>query len=552
MHRSLKKLRPKANKLFSFSAHWKRSNKELNIELGQQILALLQQETFPKAIQLFFTLPEFKTLLKNLCQGSMWKSAYVFTDEDHHPPQEIQKIQALTLAFQKLCSISYFPNYPIHTLSKAQLLVETIHQYLLVIYSLQKLPYKTSKKIQKDLFSSIHLFIKELLTLSKDKEAFKNVDFSSHLKDLKKSITSFVTPEGLKPIHEIIASLSLCCSTPPLGKLRKILNQMHSEVELSFDSIAKNAPFSPSYRIKKSIHEMLLKCPSSDRLLSELESLFDQCSYKIIETKQKSHSENTFEATLSLHILERSLEKIALEPSIPEYFCRYYHFFYLKVQPPLGKIESFNSQISYFLSGFFQTQISYLLELLNNPPIEAFLPIDLSLFSPLIKKVISFLHTYAKIKPELLQEDIRLSFTNPTIKSLPFNEAKNYVLNTLALFFPETDEKILMELERLSRTILTDLLKIYKSMDPKSFPATLLKEKIKGLYLIDLPSFHLGWFLFGEIVSILYILTSLQHVDPSKTIENFLLETYHHPIFSVLLNAKSSTLPDVLIKLQTI
>jgi hypothetical protein len=89
-------------------------------------------------------------------------------------------------------------------------------------------------------------------------------------------------------------------------------------------------------------------------------------------------------------------------------------------------------------------------------------------------------------------------------------------------------------------------------MDPKSFAATLLKEKIKGLYLIDLPSFHLGWFLFGEIVSVLYILTSLQHVDSSKTIENFLIETYHYPIFSVLLNAKSSTLPDVLIKLQTI
>jgi hypothetical protein len=552
MHRSLKKLRPKANKLFSFSAHWKRSNKELNIELGQQILALSQQETFPKAIQLFFTLPEFKSLLKNLSHGSMWKSAYVFTDEDHHPPQEIQKIQTLTSAFQKLCSISYFPNYPIHTLAKAQLLVETIHQYLLVIYSLQKLPYPASKKIQKDLFSSIHMFIKELLTLSKEKDVFKNFDFSSHLKLLKKSIFSSVTAESLKPIHEIIASLSLCCLTPPLGKLRKILNQMHGEIELSFDSIAKNAPFSPSYRIKKTIHEILLKSPSSEALLSELESLFHQCSYKIIETKQKSHSENLFEATLSLHILQKSLEKIALDPSIPEHFFRYYHFFYLKVQPPLGKLESFNSQIGYFLSGFFQTQISYLLELINNPPIDAFVPIDLSLFNPLIKKIISFLHTYAKIKPELLQEDIRLSFTHPTIKNLPLNEAKNYIQKSLSLFFPESDENILILLEKLSRTLLTDLLKIYKSMDPKSFAATLLKEKIKGLYLIDLPSFHLGWFLFGEIVSVLYILTSLQHVDSSKTIENFLIETYHYPIFSVLLNAKSSTLPDVLIKLQTI
>ena len=65
MQRSVKKLRPKANKLFSFSANWKRSNRDLNIELGEQLLALSENESFPKAIELFFTLKPFKTILHN-------------------------------------------------------------------------------------------------------------------------------------------------------------------------------------------------------------------------------------------------------------------------------------------------------------------------------------------------------------------------------------------------------------------------------------------------------------------------------------------------------
>lgn len=545
MQRSVKKLRPKANKLFSFSANWKRSNRDLNIQLGEQLLALSKNEPFPKAIELFFTLKPFKTILQNLSTGSMWKNVYVFTDEDHHPPQEIQKIQTITSAFQKICSISHYPNYPDDPIAKAKLLMEHIHDYLFVLYKLKSLQCRVSKKIKKEILSSIHHFIKEF-------KKIKNLKFTEELKALKAITASSITLLDMFSAHSILSSLNLCCNSTPQSQIHKILNQMHSEIELTFDSISKNAPFFLPYAIKKALHEQMKTCTSSSNLYTALDLMFNDCKYEIIEAKQKSHSENVFEAVIPLHILRQSLEKISHEKSIPKQFIHYYDLYYAQIKAPLSKIEEFNSQIGYFLCGFYETQSSYLLELLNNPLAQNTPTIDLAKIDPLLDQMILFLKVYAQIKPELLQEDLKHTFTNPVIKDLSLKDAKAYITNTLSFILPEKKEDTFVLLEKESRKILTRLLAIYKSMDAKSFAATLLKEKIKGLYLMDIPSFNLGWYLFGEIVSILYILSSLENNEPTKKIEHFLINVYQHPIFSVLLNTKSSRLPEILIKLQMI
>ena len=545
MQRSVKKLRPKANKLFSFSANWKRSNKELNIQLGEQLLTLSEKESFPKAIELFFKIKSFKEILENLSNGSMWKNVYIFTDEDHHPPKEIQKVQTITSAFQKICSISHYPNYPHDPIAKAKLLMENIHDYLFVLYKLKTLECRISKKIKKEILTNIHHFIKEF-------KKIKNLEYKEELKALKAITANSITLLDMSSAHRIIASLHLCSSATAHSKAHKILNQMNSEIELAFDSISKNAPFILPYAIKKTLHEQMKISTSSSSLYSALLLVFNDCKYEIIKTKQKSHSENVFEALIPLHILEQSLEKISHEKSLPKQFTKYYQSYYTKVKSPLSQIESFNSQIGYFLCGFYQTQSSYLLELLNNPSPKSTPVIDLTKADALLEKIILFLQIYAQIKPEILQEDITHTFTNATIKDLSLKDAKSYITNTLSFILPEKKEDTFVLLEKQSRKILTSLLAIYKSMDPKSFAATLLKEKIKGIYLMDIPSFNLGWYLFGEIVSILYILSSLQNNEPTKQIETFLINVYQHPIFSVLLNKKSSSLPQVLIKLQMI
>ncbi len=552
MQRSVKKLRPKANRLFSFSANWKRSNKELNILLAEQLIALSENEIFPKPIELFFKIKSFKALLHNLSNGSMWKSVYVFTDQDHHPPKEIQKIQAITSAFQKLSSISHYPNYPNHPISKAKLLIEHIHDYLFVVYKLQSLECKESKAIAKHLLSTVGLFIKAFKQTVKDKKTFKNLEYKQQLCTLKAITTKSISLDLLSSAHHIMSSLQLQSSSQSVYKVHKILNQMHTELEITFDSISKNAPFFLPYSIKKTLHEQLNQSSSSLELYQNLITMFNHCKYEMIETKQKSHSENVFEATIPLHVLEQSLQTISSDDSLPKQFTLYYNLHYTKVKSPLMKIEKCNSQIGYFLSGFYETQVSYLLELLNNPTTQETHPVDLTNLDSLLEQIINFLHTYAKIKPELLQTDIKQAFTNPAIKDLSINDAKSYVTFTLSLILPEKEEKTFISLEKDSRKILTELLAIYKSMNQKSFHATLLKEKIKGLYLMDVPSFHLGWYLFGEIISILYILSSLQNDQPTKKIESFLINLYQHPIFSILLNTKSSSLPEILIKMQMI
>ncbi|MCH9620828.1 MAG: hypothetical protein S4CHLAM20_02320 [Chlamydiia bacterium] len=551
MQRSLKKLRPKANKLLSFSANWKRSNRDLNILLGEQLITLYEKETFPAAVELFFEIPAFRRILKNLSNGSLWKDVYVFGEEDHHPPKEIQKVQNIASAFQKICSISHYPNYPENSLAKAKLLTNNIYEYLFIIYKLKSVRGKVSEKIKKQLIVSVKGFIKELKKeLRSDKELFAPLTKHESVKRLKSINFAKITKKDLVTPQEILSFLHICSVKKENSSsiCHKILNQMHKEIELVFDSIVKNAPFFLPYTLRRLIYENMEEAKDSDELHSSLVALFNDGRYEIIETKQSSHIENVFDACINLHILEKSLDLIATRSDLPEQFKVYYSSQYIHIKDALSMIEDFNSQVGYFLSGFFETQISFLLELLNNPPIDK-IEVDLSSIE---HKVIAFLETYAKVKPELLQKDIKQAFINDAIKDLELEEAKNYIKNTFSFILPQKNEDTFISLEKQTRKILTSLLKIYKGMDPKSFPALLLKEKIKSLYLIDVPSFSLGWYLFGEIISTLFILESYQKLDTNKTIEEFLLDVYQYPIFSVLLNTKHSNLPKIFIKLQMI
>lgn len=549
MQSSVKKLRPKANKLLSYSANWKRANRDLNIELGKQINALYEKENFPKAIALFFEMPTFKKVLNNLSGGSLWKDVYVFTDEDHHPPEEIQKVQNITLAFQKLCSISHYPNYPDDPISRAKLITEDLEDYFFILIKLKSFKGKAAEKVKTHLIEKIKDFLTLLKkTFKKNKSLFSPIQIQEYIDELQ--VLKNVTNKHLEITHNLLTLLHLCSKSEGgnVNICRKILNQMHSEIEFVFDAIAKNAPFFLPYALKKSIHELLTTAETPEQLHSFLENLFTTGKYEIIETKQESHLQNVKEACYNLHILEKSLDLLIAKGDLCKPFTHYYTNYYLSIKAPLSEIELFNSQAGYFLAGFYETQITYLLELLNNPPSDTFAPDTVKIS----KDIISFLETYVKVKPEFLQIDITKAFTNPHIKELSLEEATAYIKHTLLFFLPEKSEEVFPCLEKQSKAILTPLLSIYKKMDPKSFPAILLKEKIKGLYLLDIPSFQLGFHLFGEIISTLFVLASFSGENVIHIIEPFLCDVYKYPIFSILLNTKRSNLPKILIKLQLI
>ncbi|MCH9616920.1 MAG: hypothetical protein SP4CHLAM5_03700 [Chlamydiia bacterium] len=551
MLRSLKKIRPKANKLLSFSANWKRSNRDLNTLLGEQIHALIEKETFPQAVELFFHIPMFKTVLKNLKAGSLWKNVYVFTDEDHHPPKEIQDVQDIAAAFQKVCSIAHYPNYPEDSLAKAKLLTAHIHDYLFLIFKLKRFKGKAAEKVKVHLLSRVRDFVRDLKKeLKKDSILFQSLHKIPSLSAIAKISSKTISLEDIELTHGILARLNTLSTDENTGisTCHKILNQMHKQIELVFDAISKNAPFYLPFSIRKVVFAKMKEVKTTKALYNSLETLFNDSRYEIIETKQASHLQNVKEACTPLHILSKSLDEIGASPDLPEGFKAYYKNYYTPLKLVLDSIEEYNSQIGYFLAGFYETQVSYLLELLSNPPTRME-PADTAIIE---QKLITFLETYARVKPELLQIDIKQAFTNEYIKELLLDDAKAYITNTFSYILPERNEDIFILLEKNSKEILTLLLKIYKTMDPSCFTAHLLKEKIKGLYLIDVPSFQLGWYLFGEIVSILYILSAAGKKDALKIIESFLIDIYQYPIFTVLLNAKRASLPKIFIKLQMI
>jgi hypothetical protein len=259
--------------------------------------------------------------------------------------------------------------------------------------------------------------------------------------------------------------------------------------------------------------------------------VFENPKFQIIETKQKSHKQNVEEICIHLQILEKSLDLIYTKKNLPETFKSYYEQSYFPIKDLLSNIHLQNSQIGYFLCGFFETQISYLLELLNNP-LEKDTTVN---FGSLKEDITNFLEKYAKLKPELYHQDIKKIICFEHIKTLPLPFAKSFIDDTFSLLIPLSGEKMIPTLEKESRKILLKLLTIYKKMDPSSFMAFLLKEKIKNLYLIDIPSLSLGWYIFGEISSCLYILHKKQNKESKSTLESFQENLYQYPIFSILL-----------------
>ena len=542
MLRSVKKLRPKANKLLGYSLNWKRTNKSSNVELGDQIYTLMAKEVFPQAIELFFKIPQFKNLLKNLRKGSLWKTVYLFTDEDHHPPEEIQKIQDLASAFQKVCSLSHYPNYPKNPLTHAKLLSSDIHDSLLLLLKLERFQNKAATSLKKHLFSRAENFFLDLTSLMRD---HPKLFLEYHLHHLPKGRVSI---EDIEKIHEVQTFLH----TLSHGKknhrhlCHKVLNQMQGQIETVFDSIAKHAPFYLPFAISKVVHAKMEGIQTTKALYLSMQRLFEESRYEIIETKQMTHHQNLKETCAPLHILSKSLASLAKNNELPKAFRIYYHKYFCPLLPAFSNIEHFNSQIGYLLAGMYQTQVSYLLELLSSKPKKMPLPST----KTLQQEVILFLEKYAKVKPELLQVDIKNALTNPHLKELSLEEAKAYIKHTFSYLLPQKKEDTFLELEKESKKILTLLLALYKQLDQDSYLACLLKEKIKSLYLVDVPSFSLTWFLFGEILSILYILESEARKDPTQLIEKFLIELYKYPIFNVLLNKKHTPLPAIFIKLQ--
>ena len=108
----------------------------------------------------------------------------------------------------------------------------------------------------------------------------------------------------------------------------------------------------------------------------------------------------------------------------------------------------------------------------------------------------------------------------------------------MELILQKRNQDVFISLEKEGRKILIDLLAIYKKMSPSSFLSTLLKEKIKNFYLLDIPSFPLGWSIFGEISSILFIISSCSNDIHRKPLEKFLEQIQEYPIFLILLKDK--------------
>ena len=152
--------------------------------------------------------------------------------------------------------------------------------------------------------------------------------------------------------------------------------------------------------------------------------MWNHWNNKIIETKQQSCHENISTACINLHVLEKSLLHISKNKSLKKNFYSYFKNFYCPTKHLLQKINNYNSQIAYLLCGFFHTQISYLLELLNNDE-EPLTSVNLSSIE---EKIIVFLETYAKIKPEIRQIDIKKSLLDKKILSMSFDEAKIYTI----------------------------------------------------------------------------------------------------------------------------
>ncbi len=562
MKNSIPDLKPKANKLLDFVRNWQLAKPEVNIELGAAIETLIgkSHDFFPLPIQTFFDLPQFKEILVNMREGKFYKKPEKESEEiEFHPPLEIQNIQLLVEAFCQLLHLDYNKTPIKDPIVQAKILGENILSYLSCIDLFSPYTGSSVETILSYLFQSIQGFSLQLKTLILShpelfSENLIEIVDQKIFKDLLLLDRDSYQHHLVEDWYPILIELNL---DPKLGsgikKLKsiaianghKLVNQIQSILGEKRQFYQRNLPLYRPFDVKKQVLEKLDEFDKDSTLqgqrINELfYTQFWKEKYPIIEAKQSGTNKKFQSFVHQIWPIKESLFSLIEQYGLflPK---RFSSFFKDTIRPLsvrstiLGKPNALAIQ---FILGFYNTQYDYLAELLSEPPQITLEPKTQEKVYALLPPIFSFLENYYLMSPKPSFTVIRHRLENlfsgaQAMQEFSIPEAKKRIEDTFALLLP-TDSGNIELLEAAMHKILSDLKAILQDLKPNSVEYLLLQQRIIYLSMIDIPSYPEGWFAFGDILGISFIL--LSETDPHFSEKFASLEelSRKHPFIQML------------------
>ncbi len=556
----VEELKPKANKLLGLVSDLYQSQPEKIVELSVSLQELLQEARFPEPIQHFFTLPIFQELLLNLKEGR-WIPPEILEKKESsaHTPLEIQTIQRLVEAFHKLVHLDYNQTSIDDHVTQAKIIASNVFDYLLALEFF--LPYKEKnlEAILSFLFRSIRNFCREFKTLLKENstlfskkililieepffENLTHIDLEQRPSHLLTSWHPILTELNINPE---LAQCKAKMNTLASANAHKIINQLQTLLGKKSLFYHKTLPLYIPHDVKKELFHWLDSLEEMSELTGQklnefFTTIFWKEKYVSIDSKQSSNHHKFQNLTHQFWPLKESLVSLTeqygfcLPTSFASYLIDVLQPFSLGLNV-LGKPKHLAVQL---VLGFYSLQHDYLSEILHEEIKNTLKPEIKDLLYELLPTIFSFFEIYYKLNPASSFYTIKQSLEHlysgeEAIQSYPVKEIKKRALEMFDLLIPKENAShdalgafLYKIIQRLTHTL---------NLLPTQTPTSrLLLETIRKLEKIDFPSYSQSWYVFGEMIGIIFVILSQFEDLSSEKIRLYLERRAPHPFFKVL------------------
>lgn len=509
-------LKPKANKLLEFVTHQQLAEPAKTKDLTRFFYELPPENNFPLPVTLFFKLPLFQELLQIIEEGKPFQ-------EDLSP-----RFQTFVEAFHKLVHLDYKTETIDDPLVQAKILAQNVQEYLIAADIFFPYEGKILEEILSYLFQSVRTFAENFKQLVLAHESLFSAEMIQHigqpfflqLCNLERSNFKISILEDWYPITiELSLDPKLAIQTKQLSSLvkanaHKLLNQLQTVLAKKRQFYQRNI----SSYIPHEIEEKILQGidgPLPGQKINELfYALFSEEKYAIIESKEHPINHKCSSFVHAIWPIKESLFSLVNTYNffLPENFSDYL----LDVIQPLGLDSKIFGKPNHLavglILGLYTVQYDYLTELLNPTGIKDLPPALCKKIYDLLPILFSFMESYYSFRPAPSFATIksrleRLYSGEDGIKIHSPEEVKQRLSQTLALYMPS--KAISLDLLTASlQKLVKDLQSFYSELPEGSLESILLRERLKYLAAIDLPSFSQSWFAIGEILGIFVITLS--------------------------------------------
>lgn len=534
MNNSIKNVKPKANKLLQYIQNFPLSLQEKNKELGLSLQELALREDLPEPVQIFFEMPSFKKLIRNLAKGKLYKKT-----KNSQISQEIEKLHTLGESFHKIVHLDYHQRSFSDPILHAKLLSKNIYEYLSTCEFLKGFSGKHMNKILAFLKEEVMYFTEELIALIEENKEM----FSDDLQDLRSDSTvkSLLQKKqnalGLSTKWFLILLHIHTDQDCPNKHISKLFQQIIHRFRILGDQYQKQESLYIPKSIEKKVKHLLESMHPREKLLGrEINQLFQaefsQEYYAAIRVKEKNATKKLLSMAVPIDYWESYIhQNISDFKNVHPYWSSCFQ----KMSRGLCFVGTTRHVAVQAILGFHIVQYDYMQELLHGSVSYGFCAKKKALLKSLLQDISNFLNAYYLSNPMptflVVQDRLENLYHEDELEQ---KYSPKEVLQKLDEVFKKLLPQDPMPIENLTSLLIPitkKLADLQKELHPNSIEYKLLEEKLQYFSHVDLPSYAHTWNATGEIIALVCIF--LQKADSNfiQTLQGMLEQKKHLSFF---------------------